>query len=309
MASEKEHTSAARTMMIFKLIIERPNHYTKTALAQKFNVSKDTIEDAFTAIKNAGYDLHWDKQYRYSINADKSYEYLKSLLAFSEKEENLLIEGLRSLKKDTSTVERLMRKMSRIYDISKMHNTFNKNYLTKMDILEKSVLDEKVVIFKDYHSTNSNTIRDRLVEVFQVNAEDDIVHAYDLEEQGVRHFRISRIKRVDVTNTAFEYKHRHIVYPTDPFRIHDNNQVKVHLRLKVRAYNQLLEQYPVTRGSLTPSSESPNIYDFECKVNHNFYGLKNFMLSCYEHIEAILEPESLMDLMREEAKKLMEKTF
>jgi predicted DNA-binding transcriptional regulator YafY len=309
MASEKEYTSATRTLKIFRIIIESSKRYTKQALAQKFNVSKDTIEDAFKAIKTAGFNLEHDNSFRYHIVLDKSFEYLKSLLVFSTKEENLIIEGLQNIKHDNTTVERLMRKISRIYDASKMNNTFNKNFLTKMDILEKSILDENVVIFKNYHSTNSNTIKDRHVEVFQVNAEDDIVHAYDLQEQAVRHFRISRISRVDATEKPFEFKKRHIPQPTDPFRIHDTQQVKVHLRLKVRAYNQLLEQYPVTRAYLKPSSESPDVYDFECKVNHRFYGLSNFIMGEYESITEILEPESLIDFIKEEAKKIIEKKF
>lgn len=309
MATEKEYTSSTRTLHVLKAIIQSGKRYTKQQLADKHGVSKDTIDDDFKAIKNAGFDLKYDERYRYHIELDKSYEYLKSLLVFSPKEEDLIIEGLQNIAHDTAVAERLMRKISRIYDVSKMHNTFDKGFLTKMDKLERAVKEQKVVLLKDYHSTNSSSVSNRTVEVFHVSAEEDIIHAYDLDKKGIRHFRISRITQIDILPTAWSCKGHHSIVATDPFRIQENQQVKVHLRLRVGAYNELIERFPLTRGHLRPAPEGTGLFDLECKVNYRFYGISNFILGSYADVVAILEPEALIDHIAAEAKKLSEKIF
>ncbi len=309
MTTEREYTSSTRTLLVLKAIIQSPKVYTKKQLASRHNVSTDAIDADFRAIKNADFELKYDKNYRYYIELDKSYEYLKSLLVFSPKEEHLIIEGLQNIKHDEKTTERLMRKISRIYDVSKMHNTFDKGFLTKMDKLEKALTEKKVVVLKDYHSTNSNTVKNRTVEAFHISAEDDIVHAYDWEEKGIRHFRISRISQLEIKSTVWAYEGHHSVVATDPFRIQENNQIKVHLRLNVGAYNELIERFPLTRGHLRPAPDDAGMYDLECKVNYRFYGLTNFILGYYNNIVAILEPELLIEHIQKESMKLCEKKF
>ena len=309
MAKEKDHNSSTRSLLVLRAIIQSQNRYTKKELANKYGVSTDAIDDDFRAIKNAGFEMTYDENYRYAIILNKSFDYLKSLLVFSPKEENLIIEGLQNIQHDTITAERLMRKISRIYDVSKMNNTFDKSFLTKMDRLEKARIEKKVVIFKDYHSTNSSTVSHRTVEVFHISAEDDIVHAFDLEKKGIRHFRISRIAQLEVLPESWTFENHHTIVATDPFRIQENNQVKIHLRLKVGAYNELIERFPLTRGHLKQAPEGEGIYDLECKVNFRFYGLTNFILGYYHDIIAILEPDSLIEHVQNEAGKLLNKKF
>jgi predicted DNA-binding transcriptional regulator YafY len=309
MTNEKEYTGRTRSLKILFAIVQSPFVYTIKRLAEKYEVDESTIKKDFEAFRTAGFGLEFDKHYRYGLSAEKKYDNLRELLVFSKKEEDILTAALQKLGANDKAVEKLQKKLSRVYDVSKMNNVFDKNFLTKMDLLEKAIVDKKVVIMKDYHSTNSSTVRNRTVEVFSVSAEDDIVHAYDLEAKGIRHFRISRISKLEITTIDWIYDTHHGLQSTDPFRIHDNKQVMVHLRLKVGAYNQLLEQYPVARGHIKPANESSDAYDFQCKVNHRFYGLSNFIMGNYRDIEAIYEPESLIEHVEAEARKLLEKTF
>lgn len=146
-------------------------------------------------------------------------------------------------------------------------------------------------------------------EAFSVSAEDDIVHAYDLDKKGIRHFRISRIPKLEITPTDWTNETKHYLQQTDCFRIHDNKQVNVHLRIKVGAFNQLLEQFPMARAYLKPTNEASDTYDFQCKVNHKFSGLSNFIMGNYRNIEAIYEPDALIEHIEAEAKKILAKRF
>lgn len=309
MTNEKEYTGRTRSLRILFAIVEKPFFYTKEKFSKIYGVSKDAISDDFDAFRGAGFDLAFDKHYRYALSAEKEYDNLKELLIFTKKEEDILTAALQTLGTNDKAVEKLQKKLSRVYDVSKMNNVFDKNFLTKMDLLEKAIQDKKVVILKDYHSTNSSTVSNRTVEAFSVSAEDDIVHAYDLTARDIRHFRISRISKLDITQDDWTNTGSHHLQSTDCFRIHDNKQISVHLRIKVGAYNQLLENYPTARTFLKPTSESPDTYDFQCRVNHRFFGLSNFIMGNYEHIEAIYEPESLIEHVEAAARKLLEKKF
>ena len=309
MATEKEYNSSARPLIVLLAIIESPNRHTKADFAKRHNVSDDTIKRDIDAMRTAGFDIRQDKKHRYALAMDRKFDKLREMLVFTPKEEALIIEGLQNITHDKTTAERLMRKMSRIYDVSKMHNVFTKNFLTKLDRLEEAIKDKKVVVLKDYHSTNSSTVANRNVEVFHVSPEDDILHAFDLDKRKVLHFRISRISKLDITDTNWAHEGHHHRQHTDPFRIHDNNQTHVHLRMDVGGFNALLEAYPVARAYLKSTPDAPNQFDLECKVNHRFYGLSNFIMGNYRSIVAIYEPEALIEHIQKETRELLEKKF
>lgn len=263
---EKEYNGLTRSLRILRTVVESPYFYTKKKLAERYEVNESSITRDFRAFENVGFELHFDERYRYALSAEKKYEHLKNLLVFSTKEEEILTTALQKLGLNNTTIENLQKKLSRIYDASKMHNTFDKNFLTKMDKLEKARTEKK----------------------------------------AIRHFRISRTTKVELTSQSWLHENMHNIVATDPFRIQDNKQVKVHLRLKVGAYNEILERFPLCRGFLKPSPEGgEGLYDLECKVNHKLYGLSNFVLGYYGEIVSIIEPESLIEHVREAAKKIL----
>jgi predicted DNA-binding transcriptional regulator YafY len=309
MANEKEHTGRTRTLLVLRMLFQSPFIHTIKRIAEKQGVSTSTIKEDFEAIKNAGFEIEFDEMYRYGLVADRALDSLKELLVFSTKEENLMMQALQNLGEQDEALKKLKIKLSRIYDVSRFHNTFDKNFLTKMDKLEKAKKEQKVIILCDYHSSNSSTVTNRNVEVFHISAEDDIVHAFDLDIRQIRHFRISRISKLKTTETNWTNTGSHNVKTTDCFRIHDNNQVPIHLQINVSGYNALLETFPITRAYLKPADGSANTYDFECKVNHQFYGLTNFIMGNHHSVTAILEPQSLINHIQDEAKKLLEKKY
>lgn len=301
---EKEYGTRTRTVKVLRALVERPYGYTRRQLAERYNVSSDTIKGDFDAITTAGFVLDRDKNHRYGLAEDKPYQELRSLLHFSEEDQLLLMQAIDQISPHSKRGERLKRKLSSLYDFGRLgHAYLRKPYLKKVDLLEKARKEKRQVILKGYHSSNSNKVSDRLVEPFHTSPPEDSLHAFDLEKQVLRHFRLSRITRVQLTPTAWQNEQRHIVHPTDPFRIVDPNQITVHLRLKVGAYNELIERFPLTR-SYIEAAEEPDIYDFQCKVNHRFLGLTNFILGFYHQVVEIIEPESLLDHLKKEVKNM-----
>ena len=251
-------------------------------------------------LKNVGLTIESDQKSRYALVIEKPYRELKDLLHFSEEEQLLLYQAIDNLPNSTSRHQKLKTKLGSLYDFSRLgHSYLRKPYLTKVDLLERAQKEKKQVLLEDYYSSNSSKIGNRTVEPFHVSPSEDMLHAVDLEKKMVRHFRLSRFSRVKLLDTSWEQEKLHIIMQTDPFRIVSDNQVMVHLRLSVGAFNELTERYPLTRIHIVPA-EKPEVFDFQCRVNHQFLGLSNFILGFYHLDIEVLEPESLLSHLRQE---------
>lgn len=304
MPKEAEYGTRVRLMRIFRAVLDSPYRYTRQELAGRYNVSPDTISGDFEAFEAAGFLKVLDKRHRYAFKEDKPLKQLKDLLHFSEEDQTLLYQAIDSLPGGTERHQQLKNKLNSLYDYHRLgYSYLRKPHLTKVDLLLQAQHEKRRVHLIGYRSSNSNTISDRLVEPFHVSPPDDTLQTYDVDKKVLRHFRISRITRVQLTDALWQYEGHHNIMRTDPFRIVDNNQKMAHLRISVSAYNELIERYPLTK-SYIEETEDPNVFDFQCMVNHAFFGLSNFILSFQqEHVE-VLEPEGLKEHLRKVVQKM-----
>ncbi|MDZ4707692.1 MAG: WYL domain-containing protein [Saprospiraceae bacterium] len=290
----KDHSPKTRLLKILRDIIERPHGYTKKQLAIRYNVHEDTIKKDFDEMRNAGFDILYDPQYRYALKQDEPFDQLRESMFFSELDQQLLDEALLKINSDPKRIDRIRNKIANLYDLSTLgSNLITKTYLSKINLLEKAKKFKKVVTLCDYRSTNSSQVSDRRVEAFHISPKEDIIQAFDLDHSALRHYRISRITRIEITPSIWKHAGKHYVVATDPFGLVDDHQVSVHIRLRVGGYNELLERFPATQAYIHASASAEDIYELECKVNHRFYGLSNFLLGYHEHVVDILEPETL----------------
>ena len=304
----KEYGTKGRLLRVMLAILEQPFRYTKKQLAAIYGVDESIIKADLTAFRNAGLVIEYDENYRYGFRIENPMKQLSELLHFSEEDQLLLDNAIEIASKNGSKrAEILKKKLASLYDFRKLgHSYLRKPYLQKLDILEAAKNSKKVVLLKDYRSSNSNIVADRTVEAFHYNAAEDILHAYDLDKQGLRHFRISRIMRIEASKENWKNEKLHHVIATDPFRIVDNNQVFVHLRLRVGAYNELVERFPLCIAHIVHDSEK-DIFDFQCKVNSKFYGITNFILGYHHQLVEIVEPESLLAHLRKNLVEMQNK--
>jgi predicted DNA-binding transcriptional regulator YafY len=306
MNTEKEYGKTVRCLRILSLIASYPYHYTCKELGEKFDVSKDTIKRDLEAITNARFTIKYDKQHRCGLLVDKQLTELQSLLIFSKNEEDVLLACLKKGDLHSPMIEKLTKKLHLIFHAAKLNHASNRSFVSKMDILEKAKNERKVVILKDYHSTSSSTKSDRKVEAFHLKIEEDIIHCFDLDKKGIRHFRISRVLGVETLEETWQYDNHHSIVSTDCFRIQDNKQEQVYLLLQVGGYNELLERFPNTRNHLKPCVDNEQLYEFSAMVNWEFYGLTNFILGYSKDVVEI-RPHRLVEHIRKKAQEIFEK--
>ncbi len=292
-----------RTIQVLLRILNHPYRFTRRELAQHYGVSPDAIGEDLKAIENIGLSLEYNGQYRLAILPEKTFRELKHLLAFSTEDKNLLQSLFRYLPEREAMY--LRKKLDSLYDFQQLGlRALRKPALDRIDALSMARKNKVRALLKNYRS-RSNEIRDRLVEPFHINPEMDTLQAYDVDKRETRHFKLARIERVEVLDSAWRFESDHRVKITDVFRIADNNQVPVHLEINVFAYNSLIEEFPLTLTYLEAGAR-PNTFDFQCPVNHEFKGLLNFILSNAQHVK-IHSPDKLRQRVAEEAQKILER--
>ncbi len=304
MSKDKEYGSKARLLRIMRALIERPFGYTKKELATRYGVHVDTISNDFEIFREIGLELDRDERYRYAFVVNRPLKSLQKLLFFSQEEQELIHQAIDNLKTTPEKRAQLKQKLHSLYDYSRLgYSWLRKPHLTKVDLLEQAKKDKRQVVLEAYRSSNSNTVSDRTVEPYHISPSEDTLQSYDVEKRAPRHFRISRISRVRLLETPWQFEGHHVVQRTDPFRIVSNDQINIHLRLSVGAYNELIERYPLTRSYIEPT-EDPAYFDFQCDVNRNFFGLTNFILGFYHLDIQVIAPEELRQHLRAEVEKM-----
>ncbi len=302
MASENEYGTKSRLLRILLAILESPRAYNSTKLANIYGCDPSTIRRAIETIQNAGFVVESNHNHCYYFVENKPYLQLKDLLHFSEEEQQLLHQAIDQINISDKRGKRLKTKLASLYNFQRLgHSYLRKPYLNKVDKLQLSFEEKKQVILKEYRS--ATRIADRLVEAIHISPPDDTLQAFEIESKKCKHYRISRIRSVIQTTQDWEYESHHNILRTDPFRIVDNKQVMVHLRIGVGAYNELRERFPMTRSCIE-ETEVPEIYDFQGMINHKFIGLTNFILGYHHQRIEVLEPDSLIEHLRNQVKKM-----
>ncbi len=298
-------TPRERVIQVLLRILLHPYKFTRRDLAKHFEVSKDTIDEDIEAIMATGLQFHQDRpHYRCAVLPDTTFRELEHLQPLT-KEDRFLINDALERFASSAKAHYLRNKLESLYDFQQLGlRALRRPALERIERLEAAKQQQQAVVLKNYHS-NSNEIRDRRVEPFHIDADLDTLQAFDLDSGETRHFRLSRIERVETTGQPWQHARSHVLKYTDVFRIADNEQVSVQLRLDVMAHNALVEAYPMARYETSPGA-APNTFHFQARVNSQFYGLINFIMGNASHVE-VLGPEGLKQRIREEAENILKK--
>ena len=294
-------------LRILVTLLDHPVGRTKRQLVHATDVSPYTIKGDIRELRNAGFIIEQDEQYRYRLQPNKPYNQLKDILHFGQEDQALLHDAIDQIDPAGKRGQRLKRKLNSLYDYRQLGYTCLKApYLDKVDTLRTAIEHQEAVILHGYRSGNSDEVGDRRVEPFHLESAEDVLHGFDYKRMDVRHFKLSRFVRITTLEESFQYTARHYVSHTDVFRVVENQTVRVHLHLKVEGFNTMIEQYPLARAYVQPSAEVPGEYDFEAPVNYRFIGLTNFVLGNYRDVVEVVFPELLIDHLRRAAENFLQ---
>ena len=301
-----EYTPRERIVRLLLRILNNPHRYTSRELAAYFQVSPGVIKDDAAFLDSLSeINIHYQNYpYKYYIEPNNRYSELDGLHFFTDEEKAEISRALYA-QKNSRRAEMLSRKIAGLYDFQQLGlEKLRHPAIERINLLEGAKKDRKVVRLIRYRS-NSNSISDRKVEVFNINPELDIIEAYSYKHRETRHFRLSRVERVEVTEDDWQNENHHRYDYADVFRISSRRQEFVQLRLTIKGYNMMTEYFPMSVGKTSPDNTA-GFFIFQDKVNADFFGIADFIMGHSEEVE-ILKPEELLRLIQRRAENLSEK--
>jgi len=295
----EDHAKLERVISML-LLLSGGISYTVKELSDKYFTSVRSVGRYIASFRNIGFIVEC-KQGRYSIpKVTAPFKAINELLHFSEEEAYLLSKAIHSIHENNVLKTNLINKLYALYDFDRIVETIVKpsNSQTVHQLIQ-AIRDKKQVLLRQYRSSNGNIVRDRLVEPYDFTTNYTYVWAFDPENHLCKLFRISRIEAVEVLDNDYKHESLHQKMTIDVFRISKPEQTEVKLRLTLRAYNLIIEEFPLSEKYLTPLDD--NYWQF-CAPVCGFKGVGRFVTGLCDEVY-IEQPEAFKVYVREKIKR------
>ena len=283
-----EQPRVERTLRLMRLMSGNA-YLTVEQLARRLDISTRSIYRYIDTFKTCGFAVEKidDSIYRL-ISMPSGYKDLQKLVYFSEEEARVLTYLIESLDETNSLKSSLYRKLCAVCDTKsiKEYSGTSKN-AANVQALGNAMKDRKTVILKDYSSSSSGTVRDRVVEPFEFTNNHIDIWAYDCEKKDVRLFKIARIGWVDILPIDWQHEDEHDKGYLDACRMQGKTQTRVRLEMTLRARNLLCEEFPLAIPDVT---EKDGKFIFDSMVS-KMEGVGRFVIGLMGDIRVLDSPE------------------
>lgn len=264
--------------------------FTVQEITERFNISRRTFYRDRQTLLNAGFAFENDGGLYWIEKIDSPFKELHDLPYFTEEEAWIMRRAIHSIDENNLLKTNLVRKLYSLYKFGKVADIIVKREKSAViSNLAKAIKCRKQIVLHEYHSSHSSTIQDRLVEPFDFTSNFISVWAFDVNSRSNKVFKTSRITKATLTGEPFHYASRHKSQPLDVFRISGSKQTIVKLALSMRAYNLMIEEYPLAEKYITRPDDARWL--FEAPVS-GFEGVGRFVLGLCGEVE-VISPDAL----------------
>jgi predicted DNA-binding transcriptional regulator YafY len=261
-------------------------------LAKRFKMSTRTIYRYFLLLAEVGFVIEKDFENNYFI---LSSENEPASTGFTLEETNTLKTMIQKGTLNSPLRSSLLKKLSLNSDLDDVPKVLVKMRIGGLiEKLASAIKKRKQVTLKNYHSANSNEIKDRVVEPFQFGTDYQTIVAFDIKDKTSKSFKLERIGEVVETRNKFKFEKKHTKTVSDIFGFSGDASNLVTLKLSLRAYLLLREEYPL---AIPYAKKTPMGYIFHGPVT-NFKGIGRFVLGLMNEIE-IQNPKSFKEFIKE----------
>lgn len=290
----------AKILRVFQLIgLLKSGGRTVDQLAQQLDTTSRTIYRYFKLLEEIGFIIDQDFHGRYFVHREEGENPEDR---FTLEEISILRQFIQSGASGHPLRGSLLKKLALHSEAKELPEQFLKLRVAKMfRILSEAVENKKQVVLKNYHSANSQEITDRLVEPFQFGEGFQSVLALDTKDKQCKYFKLERIGEVVVLDKPYRFQKMHEKTSTDMFGISGRKETWVTLRLSLRAYVLLREEFPLAQPYLEKEeTEEVKTYIFNGPVL-NFKGVGRFVMGLADEV-TILGPEEFKSYVKEKIK-------
>ena len=247
----KDDKKLARLLQ-FYLLISGNHSYTIPELEEEMDMCERSIWNYIKIFEDKGFKIRFDgsfkhyiDEYPYKFNDIENYMYISPL------RKEAIIEGISGLSDQNPLKRDLLNLMTDKPRRNGRKIKSRRNYSQNLETLRQAIERQEKVVLIRYESSNSHTIRDRVVEPHLLCDEYYGVKAYDIEDMKDKMFKISRIEKVKRLHEPWENEHFHRNIQDDCFQMSGTTNEHIRLRMTLRAKNLLIEEYPETEDNIT----------------------------------------------------------
>ncbi len=270
----------AKLLRLFQIIaVLKSGHWTIKQLADRFDTSERTIYRYINLLEEVDFLLEKDFENRFFIiTTDDD----PTQAQFSIEETKLIKKLIQSGAQDNPLKSSLLKKLSLNSEMDSMPRLFLKVRLGQfVDQLAETIRKKNQVVLKNYHSANSNEIRDRLVEPIHFGDNYQSVVALDTQDKICKQFKLDRIGEVIELKTPYKFEDLHRKNQSDIFGFTGDSNTWITLSLSLRAYLLLREEYPLSIPYIERTEDG---YTFHGPVS-NLDGIGRFVLGLMDEIQ------------------------
>jgi proteasome accessory factor C len=290
----------AKLLRLFQIIaVLKAGHWTIKQLAARFDTSERTIYRYINLLEEVDFLIEKDFDNRYFIVTSEDDP---TQAQFSVEETKLIKKLIQSGTADNPLKNLLLKKLSLNSELDSVPRLFLKARIGKfVDELAESIKNKRQVVLKNYHSANSNEIRDRLVEPIHFGDNYLSVVSLDVNDKVCKQFKLDRVGEIIILDKSFEFESFHRKNQSDIFGFTGDASTWVTLQLSLRAYLLLREEFPLSVSYLEKQERD---YVFHGPVA-SFEGVGRFVLGLMDEIK-VTGPETFKNFL---SQKLNTKLF
>lgn len=280
----------AKILRVFQLIgLLKGAGRTVSQIANLQKTTVRTVYRYFKLLEEIGFIIEQDFNGRYFIHRDIDESPDDR---FTLEEVNYLQTIIQKNKDAIPLHENLLNKLALHSEAHNLPEQFLKLRVARIfRALNEAMEAKHQVVLKDYHSANSQEVKDRIVEPFQFGNGYQSVQALDLKDKQCKFFKLERIGDIEVTDKPYRYTKLHEKTTTDVFGISGKKEVWVTMQLSLRAYVLLREEFPLTMRYIErEGSDDARRYVFQGPVL-NFKGIGRFVMGLPDEIQIVTPPE------------------
>jgi predicted DNA-binding transcriptional regulator YafY len=234
-------------------------------------------------LKDLGFQIEKDNRNKLFIAAGSEIDQIP----FTPQEADYLKKLIVSVGKNNKLADSVLQKIQKSSEIELGADSLFKAHLAKIvEQISIAIMEGKQLLIKEYHSANSQSISDRLVEPTCFTENYDSVSACEVNTGLNKYFNIERMTGVEVLERAMEYEAKHEFYKPDIFGFQGKSMSKeIELQMSMRAYLVLKEEFPMSTAFLKLIPETGQYY-FKAKVQ-SFKAPSRFVLGFLEEVQVV----------------------
>lgn len=284
-----------RMLRLMKLMTGNVN-YTVNDLAERIGTTYRSIYRYIDTFKDAGFVVQNLGGGVYKLGKESRYfKDISQLVHFTDEEAHIVNQLIEALDDTNMLKQNLRRKLTTIYDCTSMAQSIvrGKNAANVNNLLE-AITERRRVVLRDYASSNTGVVRDRVVEPFGFTTNYVQVWCYEVESGQNKIFKTSRIGSVEILSEEWQDEDKHTEGHIDIFRMTGFEQHRVRIRLGMLARNLLLEEYPLAERDIVKEESDGWVLD---TLVSNYRGVGRFVLGLMDDVE-VLESEEFKSYLR-----------